>query len=296
MTTGWGIRTAQPVRVGIIENEGPRPFFRRKLAAKYAGWDGSPIDGRVSVRGEGWGEFTFADDYQREQLAGMIRDAGLDVVIVGPVALSGMEDAGTLQEVAAFMRLVHDVQSQADRFVAFVLVHHPNRADKVSGVFEGFVDTLVRVTSQGHGHTKLFFQKTRWSSSLHATTITLDWADGEGFTVADKPVVDDDALADLIVQVVGDDPGVGWSKVETVTGRESATTAESPGPAVRTGRVGERGQDRRRVDVDDDVFAGSGRRCSAVADPSQFCARTTTGRERPPTRHGTPGAAPAHRP
>ena len=106
-----GIPISQPRRVLLVENEGPRALYRRKLRRKLAGWSGSPLEGRVQVMEAPWAKVTFADETARRVLAEAIREHGIDVVMVGPVSRSGMHDAGTLQEVNAFMELVAAVRA-----------------------------------------------------------------------------------------------------------------------------------------------------------------------------------------
>jgi putative DNA primase/helicase len=212
-----GIPVLRPVRVLLIENEGPRPWFRVKLGAKLAGWHGSPLEGRVVVYEEPWGEFSFADAAQRERLAADIRRLQLDVVIVGPTTRVGMDEAGTLQQVRDFMQLVADVRRQAGRPVVFVLVHHENKGGKVSGAWEGAGDTLLHVSGQGQGSTRLYIQKARWASSYHATTLRLMWTDGEGFAIADQTEITDTDLAEQIIAAIGVNPGTGWTRIEEAT-------------------------------------------------------------------------------
>jgi UDP-N-acetylmuramyl tripeptide synthase len=64
---------------------------------------------------QGSGEFTFANAAMRASLAGMVRQREIDVLIVGPLTRVGMDAAGTLQEVAAFMRLLAEVRRECGR-------------------------------------------------------------------------------------------------------------------------------------------------------------------------------------
>lgn len=98
-----------------------------------------------------------------------------------------------------------------------VLIHHENRGGKVSGAWEGTGDTLLHVQQQGRGQLRLVFQKARQSSEHHATALQLAWADGEGFTVEEKPELDDDTIAERIIEAIAADPGTGWSRVEDAT-------------------------------------------------------------------------------
>ena len=60
--------------------------------------------------------------------------------------------------------------------IAVWLIHHENRAGQVSGAWERVPDTLMHVTSRGNGHMRIFWQKARWSSELHGTTMHLAWS------------------------------------------------------------------------------------------------------------------------
>jgi len=212
-----GVRVGRPGRVLLVENEGPRALFRRKLRRKQAGWQGSPLEGRVLVHETPWGRLSFVDETCREALADTIREREIDVVIVGPVTRSGMDEAGTLQEVRDFMLLVADVRERAGRPVTFVLIHHENKGGKVSGAWEPAGDTLLHVSAQGHGRTRLYMQKVRWSSLYHGTTLHLVWTDGDGFAVEEKPELDDETLAAQILDAVGRNGGTTWGKVEEAT-------------------------------------------------------------------------------
>jgi hypothetical protein len=128
-----------------------------------------------------------------------------------------MNAAGTLQEVRDFLALVADVRRRAGRPLVVSLVHHENKGGKVSGAWEGAGDTLVHVSAQGHGRTRLHFQKTRWASDYHATTLQLIWADGDAFAIEEREELDDDTLAKQITDVIAQNPGTGWTKVEKAT-------------------------------------------------------------------------------
>ena len=99
------IPVPRPVRVLLIENEGPRPLLRRKLRRKLEAWAGAPLEGRVCVFAAPWGRFTLASGVARGARQN-VREHEIDVVIAGPLTRIGMDAAGTLQEVRAFMELV----------------------------------------------------------------------------------------------------------------------------------------------------------------------------------------------
>jgi hypothetical protein len=184
---GWlGIPVPRRLNVLLVEVEGPRPLMRAKLRRRLDSWEGEAIDGRVRILRDPWGKFTFADERWRAELARAIDELQVDAVIAGPLTKIGMEEAGTLQQTRDFMRLVDDVRARCKRPVAVVLIHHENRAGAVSGAWEGAGDTLLHVRGAGHGHTIVYVQKARWASELHATTLKLEWADGESFALEEE--------------------------------------------------------------------------------------------------------------
>jgi hypothetical protein len=235
-----GIRVARAARVLLVENEGPRPLFRAKLKRKRDAWDGSPLGNRLVVLEAPWGRLTFADAECRETLGAEIRSREIDVVIVGPVTRSGMNDAGTLQEVNDFMALVAHVRELSGRSVAFILVHHENKGGKVSGAWEASGDTLFHVSGQGRGRTRLYVQKARWSSALHATTLQLVWTAGEGFALEDAAELDDETIAERILAVVAANPGTGWTNVRSAVkgkGADNQTKDRVRDELLRSGRL-----------------------------------------------------------
>lgn len=178
-----GVRVPRPLRVLVIENEGPRKPFRQKIERKIAAWPGSPLDGRLTFLEEPWAEFTFGDAAHRDWLAQAVRESEFDVVIVGPLAASGMEEAGTLQDVRKFAALLKEVRRASGRLVSFWIIHHDSKAGKVSGAWEGVGDTLLKVASPAPGHTTVFVQKARWGTGYHLRTFNLGWFGVEGFVV-----------------------------------------------------------------------------------------------------------------
>lgn len=82
-----------------------------------------------------------------------------------------------------------------------VVVHHENRAGQISGAWEGAPDLLVHVQAHGNGRTRLYWEKSRWSSSLHQTSAVLTWSDLRASTTKTRQAlwVDlPDVLADAI--------------------------------------------------------------------------------------------------
>jgi hypothetical protein len=213
-----GITVPQPRHVLLIESEGPRPFFRSKLRRKRDAWRGRPLENRVEVFEEPWGQVTLAAEQWRVRLAQEAREREIDVLIAGPVSRLGMDAAGTLQEVRAFMELVQDVRRLSGRALTVVLVHHENKGGAVSGAWEGSGDTLLHVQSAGNGHTVMFVQKARWDSERHGKTMHLAWADGESFELEG----DRDYLAEITALLRSDR---NWRTVKEIANREGGIAA-----------------------------------------------------------------------
>lgn len=213
-----GLQIAKPVTVAIVENEGPRPLFRDKLRRKRDAWKGEQISERLHVLEHPWATFTFANESHREWLAQAVTECELSIVILGPLTRVGMNEAGTLQETRDFAGLLADVRNRTPRPVTFALIHHENKAGEVSGAWEGAGDTLLHVTGQGHGRTKLHIRKARWSSEWHGKTLNLTWAEGESFTVDEAPERDDNSIADRILQAARAQGGASWNTLEKAAG------------------------------------------------------------------------------
>jgi hypothetical protein len=128
-----------------------------------------------------------------------------------------MEAAGTLQDVRAFSGLLQDVRERAEWRVVFWVTHHENARGQVSGAWAGNCDLLLHVTAQGHGRTRLYFQKVRWASDFQKKTLQLVWTDNEGFDIDEKPEADDEMIGELILAAIAADPGIGWTRVEEQT-------------------------------------------------------------------------------
>jgi hypothetical protein len=218
-----GIPVPRAARVLLIENEGPRPLFRRKLRRKLDVWGGATVAERLFVWETPWSVFRFGDLEFQAQLARHAFELELDLVIAGPVTELGMEDAGTIQEVRRFAGLVATVRERSLRPIAFLLVHHENKGGRVSGAWEGVGDTLLHVQGSGHGRTRLFVQKSRWGNEYHAKTFRLLWSPGETFELADED--DEETRAarvyDEIERAVLEHPGSTWRLIrDTVGGNE----------------------------------------------------------------------------
>jgi AAA domain-containing protein len=203
----------RPLRIAIIENEGPRPMLRRKLESKLKA-SGANLEGRIVVLEEPWGELTFANSEHLSALAHAVTELELDLLVIGPLISAGeFPNGGTPTEVARFEEHEKQLRRLLDRPLTILLVHHENQAGRISGAWGRFGDTHLHVTAQGNGRTRLFWSKVRWSSVLHKTTSQLLWADGETFTLDTKPEITDDTMRTELLDAVRNYPGSSWTKI-----------------------------------------------------------------------------------
>lgn len=222
--TPWlNIQIPQPIRILLIENEGPRGPFRRRLAAKISAWPHQPFHPNVIVLEEPWTRFTLTDQTYRHALAHEIDQHQIELVIVGPLASLGAKGTGTPDEINEFDDHIKDLRAHTHRTFALWIVHHENKAGDVSGAWERYPDSLVHVQAQGNGRTRVHWRKVRWSSALHQTSSNLVWTDGASFTLEEQKTRD--LHAELLEAFTADDA---WR-----TAKESATLIKANVDHVR---------------------------------------------------------------
>ncbi len=209
--TDWlGIKVARPVKIALIQNEGPAEPWRRKLERKLASWTGEPWSENVLVLDAPHGGFDFRIPEHREAIR-ELRQQGVELIVADPTKWLGAEGGGTPAEVREFVALLKECglhSGDPDKVLAFWLAHHENKAGEVSGAWRADPDTLVHVEADGHGRTKVTFAKCRWSSGRHGERMILAWADGEGYEVIEAPdrptMGDDDVDAQVLAFVIAE--------------------------------------------------------------------------------------------
>jgi AAA domain len=207
------VETNRPLRVAIVENEGSRPEFRRKLRAKLAA-TGADLEGRIAVLAEPWAALTLANEQHRRALALWLHEQEADLLVVGPLVSAGeFPNGGTPAEIFRFEEHTRSLRALLDRQLALVVIHHENKQGQVSGGWGRFGDTHLHLTAQGNGRARIFWAKAKWASSLHKTTSQLAWADGETFTVEAKPELTEETMLDALVEAVRANPGASWTKI-----------------------------------------------------------------------------------
>lgn len=205
--TDWlGMAIPERAKILLIENEGPRGMFRKKLRRKLDAWQGDSVGDNIYVLEDPWALFSFDEEVFRNELRLLIELFEFDVVAAGPVQRLGIKGGGTPEEVSAFILDVELVRQHVERSVAAVLVGHENKAGDVAGAWEGVPDTLVHVSNRGNGKTHVHWQKVRWGPALHGKSWDLVWGENESFSVDERVErTEDEMQADLIAFVAEND-------------------------------------------------------------------------------------------
>ncbi len=177
-----GLRLPRKLRVYIIENDGTRDPFAKKLEIARERWTGAEYLDDLRIRDpERWGDFSLSNEEHRRELAADIDAESIDLVMLGPLVGAGAAGSGTPDEVSDFDALVKDLRARTRRKFALIVLHHENRAGGVSGAWERLPDTLMHVKAASNGRTLIFWEKVRNSSELHQETWTLAWTGDMGF-------------------------------------------------------------------------------------------------------------------
>jgi hypothetical protein len=166
--TPWrGLELGRPLRVVIIDVEGPREPLRQKFERKLEVWQGPPFaENAYILDGPEWGRFSFAAAGDRARLRNTCTAHAIDLVACNPVGRLGMEGGGTPEEVGRFLGWLRDCGLWHD--VAFWLIHHFNRGVhrdvllRLSGAWDRDADTIIGLAREGQT-TKVTWAKFRWA-------------------------------------------------------------------------------------------------------------------------------------
>lgn len=174
----FGIAVARPLRVVVIENEGPHDPFARKVddfanRFSHCTCSGEPhgsaegIDTNTFFLDAPWGRFSFDDKGLAAELHDAVLDFGADLVVANPLGRLGMKGAGSPEETRAFQQLLTDAGLGED--FAALLLHHLAKAQKgtplvqqISGDWGPHPDTILVLEEAGDRCSKLSFGKVRW--------------------------------------------------------------------------------------------------------------------------------------
>ena len=163
------------------------------------------------------------------------------MLIAGPIVSLGMIGGGTPDEVAAFEAHLQALRDLLERPLLVILLHHTNQRGQISGAWDRVPDTLMFVVNTGKG-TRLTWQKARDSSTLHAATWKLRWANGMAFELDDTPDVTEDDIEEGILAAVTANPGKSWTVVAKPVKGNAKTKAAVRDRLIAEGRLVNRGK------------------------------------------------------
>jgi hypothetical protein len=240
--TEWqGLKVPKPRVVAVVENDGPRGRFRRKVRAKLAAWKGDDLGTNLQFLAHPWGQLRLSREEHRAALAKYINENKVDVLIAGPIVALGMVGGGTPDEVVAFEAHLQALRDLLERPLLVILLHHTNQRGQISGAWDRVPDTLLFVVNTGRG-TRLVWQKARDSSTLHAAVWKLKWVEGMAFELDGTPDVTEADIEDGILAAVLANPGTSWTPVaKSVKGNATTKIAVrdwliAEGRLVNTGK------------------------------------------------------------
>jgi hypothetical protein len=162
-----GLAVQRSLRVLVIENEGPREPFRRKLERKRQSWP-HEIAGAIHVYDENWGHARLDLDGFVERLNGHCREHDIDLVIGDPLDSLGMDGEGTPSETRAMVDRFKAAGLFTER--AWWLPHHSRKesvkeaVDAASGAWGGRPDAMLALEKRSGNRARLSFAKIRWQA------------------------------------------------------------------------------------------------------------------------------------
>ena len=205
---GWDCPA--PVRVLLLENEGPRSKFRQKLAEKSAAWEGEPWLENVCVFADPWGHADFSDEGFRRDLRSACEAEKIGVVAADPLGSLGVVGVGAPDETQQFIGWLKECGLFAD--TAFWILHHFNKGgskstlERLSGAWGGHPDAVLGISLEGKRRTRLSYAKLRWAEPRDEA-LTLSWTGSRGFSEVERqPEVTDAELRERITEFLREHP------------------------------------------------------------------------------------------
>jgi hypothetical protein len=213
-----GFTVARPLRVLLIENEGPREPFRAKLELKRKLWT-AEIPGEIHVATFDWGAVTLKNNTHVARLRDYIVDHEIDLVVGDPLDSLGLDGVGSPEDTREFMRRLGDTGMFRD--VAWWLLAHARKEsagdelDEISGAWGGRPDTMLMLDKKDGNRARLSFPKIRWSrrGTRNAYILAFD-PDTETFTVAHEEADEERDYVAEISELLSDGA---WRTVREIT-------------------------------------------------------------------------------
>jgi hypothetical protein len=210
-----GLSFPRPLRVLVIENEGPREAFRAKLGVRVEFWkdEGEPRIWDVPAE---WGTVRLSDAALRARLREVIRRHHVDLVVSDSLTRFGVRGNGTPEETREFVEWLTELG--LGRNVAFWLLHHPrtrsdpgeDELERMAGAWPPHADLILLLKKLPGGRARLSFPKTRWTTSERPPSILSFDAETQSFAYVSDDVVVERDYADEIEALMRAKPDQEW--------------------------------------------------------------------------------------
>jgi hypothetical protein len=198
-----GLSFPRPLNVLVVENEGPREAFRRKLDARLATWEhgGAP---RIWDEANAWGAVRVSDRTVRERMRAVVEAHAIDLIVSDTLTRFGARGNGTPEETRDFVELLTELGLGRD--VAFLLLHHQrtrpdpgeDELERIAGAWPPHADLILLLKRLGGDRARLSFPKTRWTDGERpASILAFDPAAASFVHVADDVPAERDLVAEL---------------------------------------------------------------------------------------------------
>jgi hypothetical protein len=206
-----GLRFPRPLRVLVIENEGPREAFREKIERRLAIWEhgGEP---RIWDVPTAWGQIRISDETLRAVMRVVVERHRVDLVVSDSLTRFGVRGNGTPEETREFVDWLTELGLGRD--LAFLLLHHPRtrvepgegELERIAGAWPPHADLILLLKKLDGSRARLSFVKTRWAKGIKPPSILSFDAETESFTyIGDDLPADRDLVAELIDKMANGD-------------------------------------------------------------------------------------------
>lgn len=238
---------ARPLRIALIENEGPIEMFRDKLGSKLERW-GHPFaeaGGYLGVQVWRWGAFNFADPAAYARVSAELDELQVDLVVGDPLSMLGMEGVGSPAETREFVQLIRGLGLGHGR--AFLFLHHfrerverhEDELARISGAWGGHLDTLLTLQPMGApDELRMAYPKLRWGKGRTPEPVILGRVYATQAYEALRKESDLSALEPQLVQALTDRRAAGKGHQGWSTYSQLATDVECRRPAAKAALEG----------------------------------------------------------
>jgi hypothetical protein len=200
-----GFSFPRPLRLLVVQNEGPREAFRQKLAAAAAHWPKALETVRVWDEPESWGSVKVSVPEARRRLRRVLELHDVDIVIVDTLTRYGVRGNGTPEETREFIEWLTETGLGRDR--GFMLLHHPiTRPDsslelieRIAGAWSPHADMVLYLEKLADKRARLSSVKIRWAREDRPPVLLGFDPETAAFTyLGEQAEVDRDYLAEIV--------------------------------------------------------------------------------------------------